>query len=250
MNFRSNKRGEQLNIKPRGFENKRKRKPCLNGNLIIGVSALFLIICICFFLIRPVRNSPTKVGKAEVIEKQLQNEKNYHLVFSTSCSDFQRWQSYLLFFHAKKISQPGRVIRIASGCPESEWQKESEWHQQHISNTMSSDFHLHLTPSFTSVKGDGGKKVGDYKYFNKPFGLKHWIENDPQLGYDPVTKKIKNEDAIIILIDPDMVMTRPITEDFSDIEINNIIGGEKKNKSGAWESFCANLWPWSTVAKI
>ena len=253
MKLRSNNRGDQLNIKPRGFENKRKRS---NGKLIL-LPAAFLAICACVLSILSVLNSRTasetlhsepapslrkdeeekqeldpiaKDGKTELVEKLPEKEKKYHLVFSTSCSDFQRWQSYTLFFHAKKISQPGRVIRIASGCDEATWQEEIEWHRDHISNTMSSDFDLHLTPNFSSVKDQGGKNLGNYKYFNKPFGLLHWMKNDPHLGFDPETKKLKDEDAIIILIDPDMVMTRPITGDFSDVEIDLLAGGEGKRK--------------------
>ena len=256
---RSNKRGEQLNIKPRGFAIKRKRSLPLNGTLAVFVALIFFCMgCVYFALLNPndsvesenggpqlfqdtsvvsnkneminVVSSNSQMGGVVPIENQKKQEENYHLVFSTSCSDFQKWQSYLLFYHAMKVSQPGRVIRIASGCEESDWGKEKEWHQQHISNTMSKNFVLHLTPSFSQVKGKDGKTIGDYKYFNKPFGLKHWMENDPYLGYDPETKKLKNEDAIIILIDPDMVLTRPITDDFSNIKVDNPIGSDRKLK--------------------
>eukprot|EP01083_Nonionella_stella_P125576 379818_1 len=45
-------------------------------------------------------------------------EPNHHMVFSTDCSAYQQWQSYLLFYYAMKNGQPGTVTRIASGCTE------------------------------------------------------------------------------------------------------------------------------------
>lgn len=39
-------------------------------------------------------------------------------------------------------------------------------------------------------------------FYNKPWGLKHWLEN----AQPPVP-----EDAIIALLDPDMILLRPIT---------------------------------------
>jgi hypothetical protein len=39
-------------------------------------------------------------------------------------------------------------------------------------------------------------------FYNKPWGLKHWLEN----ASPPVP-----EDAIVALLDPDMVLMRPIT---------------------------------------
>jgi hypothetical protein len=31
----------------------------------------------------------------------------YHIVFSTSCAPQQHWESYVLFYHAWKVGQPG-----------------------------------------------------------------------------------------------------------------------------------------------
>ena len=48
----------------------------------------------------------------------------YHTIFSTDCSEFQHWQSYLFFHAAMKVKQPGYVTRIASGCKEEELENE------------------------------------------------------------------------------------------------------------------------------
>lgn len=148
-------------------------------------------------------------------------EPGYHVVFSTDCSSFQRWQSYLLFYSAHKVHQPGIVTRIASGCNRDEEEREKTFHEM-ISNTMSHSFKLHLTPHFSRVKDEQGKETGkDYKFFNKPFGLLHWLENSDE--------KIEDDD-IIILLDPDQVFTRPITNDFSNLNSNLLVGNAPKTK--------------------
>lgn len=134
----------------------------------------------------------------------------YHVVFSTDCSPYQHWQSYLVFFSAFVVKQPGHVTRIASGCTEQESQEIKKWFEEHVKR-MSSRFHLHLTPHFSGVKSSDGQVVGDYKFFNKPFGLLHWMENA-----DPAHFSLTQEDDVVILIDPDMALMRPLVGDFSD----------------------------------
>jgi hypothetical protein len=36
----------------------------------------------------------------------------YHLVFSTSCGPQQDWESFVFFYHAFKVRQPGNVVRV------------------------------------------------------------------------------------------------------------------------------------------
>jgi len=141
-----------------------------------------------------------------------------HMVFSTDCSGFQHWQSYLLFHSALTVGQTGYITRIASGCSDEEAEEARAWHDTHISSTMSDRFSLHLTPHFSSVKDENGKERGDYKFFNKPFGLLHWMENGAHLKFDTSEGIISksDEDTVIILIDPDMLLMRPITHDFTD----------------------------------
>jgi len=144
---------------------------------------------------------------------------NHHIIFSTDCSPYQRWQSYLLFFHAHRVKQPGKITRIASGCNDEEAKEEVEWHTEHISGQISQDYGIHLTPHFTRVKDETGKDTGkDYKFFNKPFGVRHWMEHNPDMGFHADaqlnTDTKTRDDTIVILIDPDMVLLRPITRDF------------------------------------
>jgi len=180
----------------------------------------------------PLSSSTTKNSPSDKVTPPT---TTYHMVFSTDCSPFQRWQSYLLFYHAMKVKQPGKVTRIASGCTEEESIEESKWHDDFIRSQMSKDFGLHLTPHFSAVKDEIGNDTGkDYKFFNKPFGLRHWMENSKDTGFnDSSSSGSVIDDLIIILIDPDMVLTRPITRDFSNDEETITLGifadGKKQN---------------------
>jgi hypothetical protein len=149
--------------------------------------------------------TPEEDQALEIHEK---DHTRYHIIFSTDCSPYQHWQSYLVYFSAMKLRQPGHVTRIASGCENGDAQLMNDWFHEHIQG-MSSRFHLHLTPKFSSVKDSHGKPIGDYKFFNKPFGLKHWMEHAEHMS-------MSQSDDIVILIDPDMLLLRPLTGDFSD----------------------------------
>lgn len=136
------------------------------------------------------------------------DDTHIHIVFSTDCSRYQHWQSYQLFLSALKIRQPGRITRIASGCTEEEEVSIRKWHEEHIA-ILSSRFGLHLTPHFSSVKDESGNTVGDYEFFNKPFGLLHWMEHG-----DLDTNQPFGDNTLIILMDPDQMFMRPITGHF------------------------------------
>ena len=182
-----------------------------------------------------------------------------HVIFSTDCSTYQQWQSYLFFYSAYAIGQPGYITRIVSGCDDddddddaggsssSKKKKEDEellWHNIHVRHVMSDRFRIHFTPKFSTVKeydeeesdgGGGGKGKKEYKFFNKPFGLLHFLENNDLLGTTTTTttkedeeyvkndsstmtmmKKMIHPNDIIILVDPDFLLLRPITDDFSN----------------------------------
>jgi peptidyl serine alpha-galactosyltransferase len=152
-------------------------------------------------------------------DKRLERDHDgtrYHLVFSTDCSSYQHWQSYLVYYTAMKVRQPGHVTRIASGCSDEEAEAMKSWFDSDVAFMSPRRFHLQLTPHFSDVKDADGNTIGDYKFFNKPFGLKYWMEQSPQLRYDATTQQFPKdvESDIVILIDPDMGLLRPITRDF------------------------------------
>ena len=133
----------------------------------------------------------------------------YHTIFSTGCSIFQDWQSYVFFYHVMQSGQEGHVTRIASGCNRAEKQQLQEMFGREISVMRPGIHHLHQTPDFSHVPKKEKKK---FKYFNKPFGVRHWMEH--ALGY-PDNHKL-HDDSIIILMDPDQIVLRPFTNDFTN----------------------------------
>ena len=136
-------------------------------------------------------------------EETKDDETKYHVVFSTDCSDYHNWQSYVLFYHAQKIGQPGTITRIASGCSADQTLTMRDFHYHHV-EPISPRFKTHFTPSYSEIDGD------HFPYFNKPFGVRHWMEH--VLGFPHAD----DNDAIIILIDPDMILLKPITRFFDN----------------------------------
>jgi len=149
-----------------------------------------------------------------------------HIVFSTDCGPYQHWQAYQFFLSALRVRQPGRVTQIASGCTNDEARLLKEWHAEHVA-PLSFRFGLHLTPNFSTVKSTDGKSTTEtYEFFNKPFGLKHWMEFGGGMGIDHSSTDRNNHknhprpwkhDTIIALLDPDQMLTRPITGHFSSL---------------------------------
>jgi hypothetical protein len=139
----------------------------------------------------------------------------YHTIFSSGCSTFQDWQSYVFFYHVMSSGQEGHVTRIASGCSGSKEEKDlQQIFSDEIESMAPGKHHLHLTPDYSNVKSNNdtsSKQLGPFKYFNKPFGVKHWMEH--ALGYP--NNHALHDDSIIILLDPDQILIRPFTNDFA-----------------------------------
>ena len=116
-----------------------------------------------------------------------------HVIFSTDCTPYQDWQTLVLFHSATVVGQVGPITRIASGCDEAKKAALTRLYQQ-----LYPQYHVHFTPDF---KKDA-KTQKSYDFYNKPWGLKHWLE----YAQPPVPS-----DVIVALIDPDMVFLRPLT---------------------------------------
>ena len=132
---------------------------------------------------------------------------SYHVIFSTGCSIFQDWQSYVFFYHFLKSGQHGHVTRIASGCKGSDEQDIRRVFKEQIAIMDPERLHLHLTPDFSHVK-----PMISFKYFNKPFGVQHWFTH--ALGYPD--RHALHDDTVVILMDPDQIILRPFTNDFTN----------------------------------
>jgi len=131
----------------------------------------------------------------------------YFMVFSTSCSPFQNWQAIAFFHFAHMINQPGNITRLVSGCKPDEANALRKLHKEKIS-LLSDRFHLHVTPDYKVG-------TGDQKYWNKPNGLLDYMEN--VLGFP--NNSAEYNDDIIIIVDPDMMLLRPVTHDFSNLQV-------------------------------
>lgn len=52
------------------------------------------------------------LNETMVSADEVPQQPHYYMVFSTSCSAQQNWQSYVFFYHAMKVKQPGSVVSI------------------------------------------------------------------------------------------------------------------------------------------
>jgi len=138
-----------------------------------------------------VRATNPEMGGAEGGAASSSSSSDMHVVFSTDCSPYQNWQSILLFYSSLAVGQPGLLTRIASGCSEMEVAALRTMHAH-----MPPHFRVHFTPDFSFDKATGKK----YYFYNKPFGLLHWLDHG---NVDP--------DTIVALVDPDMLFMAPLT---------------------------------------
>jgi len=76
----------------------------------------------------------------------------YHTVFSTGCSTFQDWQSYVFFYHMLHSGQEGPVTRIVSGCDEEDTKVLRDIFETDIAPMAPGRFRLHFTPDFSRIK--------------------------------------------------------------------------------------------------
>lgn len=144
---------------------------------------------------------------------QAKTRPDYHVIFSTGCSLQQDWESYVFFYHAYKVNQPGNVTRLVSGCTPKEERKLRNFHQEKI-RTMSDRFHVFFTRNFGR---ESSVFKEDYKYNNKPNSIYLWMKDI--LGMDQENRTKDIDDGIILLLDPDMILLRPLLHDFTDQEM-------------------------------
>jgi len=134
----------------------------------------------------------------------VQAKNDVHVIFSTDCSTYQDWQSLLVFHSAMAVGQKGHITRIASGCAEEKKSALTELYHKLWPN-----YSVHFTPDFK--KDEKTKKK--YDFYNKPYGLRHWLQNaEPPL----------DNNVVIALIDPDFVFMRPLSTQVKG-QLSNLI---------------------------
>eukprot|EP00038_Savillea_parva_P029618 m.72250 g.72250 ORF g.72250 m.72250 type:complete len:522 (-) comp8771_c0_seq2:86-1651(-) len=131
-----------------------------------------------------------------------------HIVFSTSCTYFQQWQSEVLLHSLAKVGQRGRVTRLISGCNHIDDKahknnfmhdnKEQVSSRSLIQRTTNTKAEFFYTPSF--------KEAEEFKFANKPFSVRAWASSRESDGTGPT-----HPNEIIVLIDPDMILMAPLT---------------------------------------
>lgn len=143
------------------------------------------------------------------VSRQKPSEMKLHLVFSTGCSAFQDWQSFVFFYQVLRSGQEGDVTRVASGCTDATAEAlRTIFREQILSLPGGADrFHLHLTPDYSLAAGGDE----EYKFFNKPFGLRHWMEHG--LGFPDSLPQFQS--TVLVILDPDEILLRPFRADFT-----------------------------------
>lgn len=125
------------------------------------------------------RNTTSTHFKTPDKELQSRSLPQYHVVFSTSCSDQQHWESMVFFYHAFKVRQPGTVTRIVGGCSAEQQQTQTDFferflqpmrpisqhqHDNQRHENYNNQFYIHFTPDYSTVQRARG---APYKYMNK-----------------------------------------------------------------------------------
>jgi hypothetical protein len=198
------------------------RQGCARGLYFLLTFLIFWAIIFSTFVAPPLSGCTSSTllkvlndfrSDSPLLSSKPQNRRpEYHVLFSSGCSLQQHWESYVFFYHAFKVNQPGNVTRLVSGCTVDEEVELRQFHEEKI-RTMSERFHVFFTPNF----GKGGNFKAEYKYNNKPNSVYLWMKDT--LGMDRRNRTKDVEDGIIFLLDPDMILLRPLLHDFSDQEM-------------------------------
>jgi peptidyl serine alpha-galactosyltransferase len=114
----------------------------------------------------------------------------------------------VFFYQAWQSGQTGRVTRVASGCKDEQAAADlrATFQEQIVHGMNTGRFDLHITPDYSKLI-DGL----DYKFFNKPLGLRHWMEEELHFP----TQLPKYERTIFAILDPDQYILRPFQEDYT-----------------------------------
>lgn len=170
--------------------------------ILFGLFLIWLVVCVQFYRSNLNHSVPQQKQEHQQYGDNDNNDPffpEHYMTFSTACSASQNWQSFMFFYYAHKVSQPGYVTRIASGCSQQQKDEVLKFHKQAISK-LSNKFSVHFTPDFSKISND------NYKYYNKPFGIQHWLQYGLKYQDDIPTL----ENSIIMILDPDMILLRPL----------------------------------------
>jgi hypothetical protein len=126
--------------------------------------SIFELESISWFQQTMTAESETKKESPSLSDELPSPRPSYHVIFSTGCSPQQNWESYVFFYHALAVQQPGNVTRIASGCTAQQAVQLHHFHERYIYRSMSHNFLLHFTPDYSRVDERWGGSSSDHSY--------------------------------------------------------------------------------------
>ena len=147
---------------------------------------------------------------------ELPTDMVLYVIFSTDCSEFQDWQSMLLFHSANTVQQKGGITRIASGCSD-----EKKRYLTNLYQIMFPMYRIHFTPDFSNDI----QSKRSYRFYNKPYGVQHWLRHK---------KDQLPAGTVVALIDPDFIFLRPLTKNVH--EYNSVIVNPPVLKSDVYDT--------------
>jgi hypothetical protein len=104
---------------------------------------------------------------------------------------------------------------------------------------ISDRHHVHFTPKFDEIDGTGKT----YSFFNKPFGVLHWLEN--AIGVDMATGKLLDENVMVVINDPDQIFLKPIINNFpkEHVVVSNYVVQRHDRNGIAFPEQCTHGHP-------
>lgn len=147
------------------------------------------------------KKGPNAVPESDLKPGQ-EGSDELHFVFTTSCEPYQDWQSEALAQSFARVGQRGALTRIVSGCSDDavkELLRRTQKSSPHLRIHVTRDFRS--LPIFKEVSDDVEKAStpDDYAPYNKPFGLRDWLES----ANPPVREEL------VVVLDPDFLFIRP-----------------------------------------
>ena len=101
------------------------------------------------------------------------------------------------------MGHEGPITRIASGCGENDRARLGRLFDAKAASGGWKDAFVHFTPLFSK----DAKTGNDYKFYNKPFGMLHWLRHGDHGG----GAQREMVPPVAALIDPDEMFLRPLT---------------------------------------
>jgi len=121
-----------------------------------------------------------------------------HFAWVTDCSEYQEWQSLVLLWTIYRWQGPNTPATcLISGCNETQQTARTRTH--HILFTQADGQlppELFFTPAYTF-----NEELNDtYPPYNRPHSIRLWVQ-----------ERALHPDTWVVLLDPDMVMTAPLS---------------------------------------